>query len=283
MNLYLFVFIGTLITFASTCFGALFVLFFKKINPIVEKLTLAFAGGIMLAASVWSLIIPSFNLVNENHYNYPEFVPALVGISIGVLFLLGFEKLVLYFENRKYKTKNKIKQFTVNNTIIDNKQENKVPLTLQTNLLMFAITIHNVPEGASIGLVLEGSYNNGDINLASAISIVLGMSLQNIPEGAAVALPLRQMGFNKWKAFLYGVISGIVEPIAGMLSILLANFVSIILPFFLNFAAGAMIFVVVQELIPQSIKEGNIKDNTWTVLMFMVGFILMMVLDVGIK
>lgn len=290
MNVYLAVFIGTMITFLATTFGAAFVLFFKKINITLQRICMGFSSGIMIAASVWSLIIPSIEMSKE--LNYPSFIPALVGLFIGTMFIYLLDKIIphIHLNEKKYEgsffvnifRKNKLKKMKENKNIVlkhnDFIEKGKLK---RTTLLMTAITLHNIPEGMAIGLAIALAFSNGNSqnNLWGAISLVVGMSLQNIPEGAAVSLPLRQAGFNKWKAFMYGALSGIVEPIGGMLSVLLVSIANLVLPYFLSFAAGAMIYVVVEELIPES--HAGPKHSNIGVLTFMLGFAIMMCLDVA--
>lgn len=289
MNVYLAVFIGTMITFLATTFGAAFVLFFKKINLTLQRICMGFSSGIMIAASVWSLIIPSIEM--SKNLTYPSFIPALVGLFIGTMFIYLLDKIIphIHLNEKNYEGSFFINIFRKNRLKKNNNSKNKFKNNdfiekgklKRSTLLMTAITLHNIPEGMAIGLAIALSFSGDNIqnNLWGAISLVVGMSLQNIPEGAAVSLPLRQAGFNKWKAFLYGALSGIVEPIGGILSVLLVSVVDLVLPYFLSFAAGAMIYVVVEELIPES--HAGPKHSNIGVLTFMLGFAIMMCLDVA--
>lgn len=288
MNVYLAVFIGTMITFAATTLGASFVLFFKEINITLQRICMGFSSGIMIAASVWSLIIPSIEL--SKNKNYPSFVPALVGLFIGTMFIYLLDKIVphIHLNEKKYEgsffinifRKRKLKKINKSDNNLKQNEFIEKGKLKRTTLLMTAITLHNIPEGMAIALSIALTFSDGkQNNLWPAISLVLGMSLQNIPEGAAVSLPLRQAGFSKWKAFWYGTLSGIVEPIAGMISVLLISVANIVLPYFLSFAAGAMIYVVVEELIPES--HAGPKHSNVGVLTFMLGFAIMMCLDVA--
>lgn len=252
------IFKGVMIPFLGTCLGA-FCVFFMK-NGIGEKTTRAlngFAGGVMVAASVWSLLIPSMNA--SEGYGAFAFVPAVVGLFLGVFFLLLLDKAIPH-------------------THKNNQNEGPCSKMSKSVLTFLAITIHNIPEGVAIGVVyasfLSGSV---DISLTEALALSIGISIQNFPEGAIISMPLCQ-NVGKKRAFLYGVVSGIVEPIAGFITILLAELLLPIFPYLLSFASGAMIFVVVEELIPE-MTDGDHKADIGTI-MFTLGFAVMMSLDV---
>ena len=250
--------LGIIIPLLGTSMGSFLVFFLRnKINNKMEKILLAFAGGVMMAASVWSLIIPA--IAQSAHLDILSFIPAFIGIISGVLFLVFVDKLAC-----------KIKQ-----------SENiNVNQNQKSSMLMFAVTLHNIPEGMAVGVALAGAYlGNAGISIASSLALSIGIAVQNIPEGAIISLPLLGKGYSKPKAFCYGVLSGIVEPISAILTLLLVNIVTPILPYLLAFAAGAMIYVVIEELVPQA--QGNDGSKLAT-LSFITGFLLMMALDVAL-
>lgn len=242
-------FVGILIPFLGTTLGALFVLFMRqKLNSRIEKMLLGFSAGVMLASSIWSLIIPAVEMLDYLNY--------FIAIPISLSFLFGIA-LFVFLENmlEKYK-KNK-------------KTNNK-------SMMMLAVIIHNIPEGMIIGIALASAfYGNAYITLASAITLSLGIGIQNIPEGAIISMPLRAEGMEKKKALGYGVLSGVVEPVAAIASFLITRYIEITLPYLLMFASGAMIYVVVNELIPESKEE---KSHI-SILSFSFGFLIMMILD----
>ncbi len=251
MNNLLYSIIGILIPFIGTSLGSFFVFFLKnKINTLLEKIMIGFAIGVMLAASVWSLIIPSINLVNKQ--NFIGCLPTSVGLLLGVFFLI----IINYYVN-KIKLYNCDKKF---------------------NMLLFSVTLHNIPEGMAVGVCFAGFLsNNANIMLAEAMLLAIGIAIQNIPEGAIISMPLKINGYSKIKAFLYGVLSGVVEPLAAIITILLLNIVVPILPYLLSFAAGAMIYVVIEELVPEMHSKVN---SSWGIIGVIIGFIIMMSLDV---
>lgn len=254
------VIIGILIPFLGTSLGAACVFLLRKeINPKAQKAMLGFASGVMVAASVWSLLIPAMDM-SEGMGKW-AFVPAASGFLLGMAFLLLMDKLVPHLHLNTER-----------------------PEGLKSNLgkstmLMLAVTLHNVPEGAAVGIVLAGAMEGGSsITLAAALALSVGIAIQNFPEGAIISLPIKgEVG--KGKAFLYGVLSGVVEPAAAILTILLATYINPILPYLLAFAAGAMIYVVVEELIPES-AEG--EHSNLSTIGFAIGFVIMMVLDVAL-
>ncbi|HKM05171.1 MAG TPA: ZIP family metal transporter [Lachnospiraceae bacterium] len=252
---------GILIPFIGTTLGAACVFFLKdRIKPLVQKGLLGFASGVMVAASVWSLLIPAIDM-SENWGKF-SFVPAVVGFIFGTGFLLLMDKIIPHLH-------------------LDSDEPEGMKSTLNKNtMLVLAVTLHNIPEGMAVGVVFAGLLSgNSGITLAGAFTLALGIAIQNFPEGAIISLPLKSEGASRKKAFLYGVGSGIVEPIAAVITLLLTSLVVPILPYLLSFAAGAMIYVVVEELIPEA-SEGE-HSNICTIG-FAVGFLIMMSLDVAL-
>ena len=252
---------GVTIPFVGTTFGAAMVFFMKnKMNGKVEKLLLGFASGVMIAASIWSLINPSIDMAKEQ--GKIAWIPAAIGFLLGVLFLLILDSVVPHLHLKTDKPegiKSKLKR---------------------TTMLVLAVTLHNIPEGMAVGVVLAGGLmGNESISMAGAFALAIGIAIQNFPEGAIISMPLKSEGMSKGKSFLYGTLSGIVEPIAAIITILLASFVVPILPYLLSFAAGAMIYVVVEELIPES--QAGDHSNIGTIGVA-VGFVIMMILDVAL-
>jgi ZIP family zinc transporter len=248
----------------GTTLGSAMVFFLKKeINPKLQKILLGFASGVMIAASIWSLLQPAINSYNKGDFRmwlYPA-----IGFIIGVAFMLLLDYLVPHMHINKQEEGVSKKQLS------------------RTFKMMLAVTLHNVPEGLAVGVVIA-SYvvairNGTDVNANAMLVLAIGMAIQNFPEGAIVSMPLREEGLSRGKAFLYGFISGVVEPIAAALAILVTVFVEAILPFVLAFAAGVMIYVVVEELIPEA-NEGS-HSNLATIGLA-VGFVLMMVLDIAL-
>lgn len=254
---------ATLFTWGVTAAGAALVFPFKAINRRVLNLMLGFAAGVMIAASFWSLLSPAIELEEEKNPGF-GWVPAVVGFLSGGAFLLGVDKLLPHLHSRHEIEKSEGIKTSWNRTV----------------LLILAITLHNIPEGLAIGVAFGALAANPDpALLAGAVSLAIGIGLQNFPEGAAVSIPLRREGFRRSKAFFFGQISGAVEPIAGVLGALLVVSVAPLLPYALSFAAGAMIFVVVEEIIPES----QIGDNTdLSSIGAMIGFAVMMVLDLSL-
>lgn len=254
------VLVGVLIPFAGTTLGAACVFLLRKeMNPTVQKTMLGFAGGVMVAASVWSLLIPAMDM--SGHMGKFAFVPAAVGFLLGILFLLVLDKVVPHLH------------------LDSNEQEGIKSNWKKSTMLMLAVTIHNIPEGASVGIVLAGAMAGGNtITMAAAIALSVGIAIQNFPEGAIISLPLKEEA-GKGKAFLMGFLSGVVEPIAAVITLLLATHITPFIPYTLAFAAGAMIYVVVEELIPES-AEGE-HSNMGTIG-FAIGFVIMMMLDVAL-
>ena len=253
--------IGLLIPFLGTTLGAATVFLMRnKMNPKVEKLLLGFASGVMIAASVWSLLIPSINMATEQ--NKLAWMPAAIGFIFGIVFLLILDSLIPHLH--------------LNN----NKQEGIKAKLKKTTMMVFAVTLHNIPEGMAVGVTFAGAIiGNTGITMAGAFALALGIAIQNFPEGAIISMPLKSEGMTKPKAFLYGTLSGIVEPIGAVITILLTNAVVPILPYLLSFAAGAMIYVVVEELIPES--QSGEHSNIGTIGVA-IGFVIMMILDVAL-
>lgn len=257
--------IAGLFTWSCTIFGAAFVFLFKTINRKFLDVMNGFAAGVMIAASFWSLLAPSITYAEDSGYGVWAFVPAAIGFLLGGVFL-------------------RLIDFVIPHLHLNEQEENREgPKTKASkNMLLFlAITIHNIPEGLSVGVafgaVVAGAAN-GDAFL-SAVGLALGIGIQNIPEGSALSMPIRAAGHSRLKAFNYGQLSAIVEPIAAVIGAIAVISISAILPYALAFAAGAMIFVVVEELIPESQTNGN---NDIATLALMVGFVIMMILDVAL-
>lgn len=253
--------LGLLLPFAGTAAGAACVFVLQKqISPNVQRVFTGFAAGVMVAASVWSLIIPAIDMNVD--MGKLSFLPAVVGFLAGIFFLLLMDSVIPHLH------------------VGSEKPEGKKSGLGRTAMLMLAVTIHNFPEGAACGAILAGVLSGeGNVTMAGAIALSVGIAIQNFPEGAIISLPLRSEGNSRWKSFTLGALSGIVEPIGAMLAILLAGVVTSILPYLLAFAAGAMLYVVVEELIPEA-SEGE-HSNLGTIA-FAVGFALMMVLDVAL-
>ena len=250
-----------LLPFLGTVIGAGFVFFLKgSMGRTLQRSLTGFAAGVMVAASIWSLIIPAMD--QSAHMGKLAFLPAFIGVWAGFLFLLFLDHLIPHIH------------------INGNCQEG-TPCNLgKSTMMVLAVALHNLPEGMAVGVVAAGWLSgNETISFAAAIALSLGIALQNLPEGAIISMPLKSNGMNRGKAFGYGVASGIIEPIGAVLTILLANFAVPVLPYLLAFSAGAMLYVVVEELIPE-MSEGE-HSNIGTVF-FAVGFTLMMVLDVAL-
>ena len=253
--------LGLLIPFVGTTLGAAMVFLMKnKLNKKVEKVLLGFASGVMVAASVWSLLIPSIDMAKEQ--NIIAWLPATVGFTLGIVFLLILDNIIPHLH-------------------IKSKEPEGLKSKLgKSAMMVLAVTLHNIPEGMAVGVTLAGAISgNSTITMMGAIALSIGIAIQNFPEGAIISMPLKEEGNTKSKSFIYGTLSGIVEPIFGGLTILLTSLVVPILPYLLSFAAGAMIYVVVEELIPES-QVG--KHSNLGTIGFACGFILMMILDVAL-
>mgnify|MGYP006316297917 FL=1 len=251
--------LGVLIPLIGTTLGSACVFFLKgEIGNKLQKVLLGFAAGVMVAASVWSLLIPAMDMSAD--MGKLSFLPALIGFLLGMGFLLIMDSVIPHMHvgsDEPEGTKSKLQK---------------------TTMLLLAVAIHNFPEGAACGAIFAGVLTGEtDVTMARAIALSIGIAIQNIPEGAIISMPLRGHGVSKGKSFLYGVMSGVVEPIGAIFAIMLASLVTPILPYMLSFAAGAMIYVVVEELIPET-SEGA-HSNLGTIA-FAIGFSLMMVLDV---
>lgn len=254
-------FLGILIPFAGTTLGAACVFFLKnEIKPLVQKMLLGFASGVMIAASVWSLLIPSMDM-SENMGKL-AFIPAAVGFGLGVFFLLLMDRLIPHLH------------------LGDSEPEGKKCSLKKNTMLVLAVTLHNIPEGMAVGVVFAGMLaKNSDISMMGAFALSIGIAIQNFPEGAIISLPLKSEGNTRMRAFVMGTLSGIVEPIGAFLTILLASYITPVLPYLLSFAAGAMVYVVVEELIPEA-SEG--EHSNIATIGFAVGFVVMMILDVAL-
>ena len=253
--------VGLLLPFLGTTLGAACVFFMKgQMKPLVQKMLLGFASGVMVAASVWSLLIPAMDM-SEEMGKY-AFIPAAAGFLLGILFLLGMDRAVPHLHMGA-----------------ECAEGHKCSLK-KTTMLVLAVTLHNIPEGMAVGVVFAGMLSQKtEITVAGAFALSVGIAIQNFPEGAIISMPLKSEGTGKGKAFLYGMLSGAVEPVAAVITILLAGFITPVLPYLLSFAAGAMLYVVVEELIPEA-SEGE-HSNIGTIG-FAAGFVLMMILDVAL-
>ena len=253
--------LGTSFTFLMTALGAATVFFFaRKVCERAQGALLGFAAGVMVAASVWSLLIPAIE--QSEGMGKLSFLPAFIGFWVGVLFLLLLDRLIPHLH------------------VGSEQAEGPKSKLGRTTMMMLAVTLHNIPEGMAVGVVYAGFLSgNTQITAASALALSLGIAIQNFPEGAIISMPLRAEGERKGRAFLGGVLSGVVEPIGAVLTLLAAQLVIPALPYLLSFAAGAMLYVVVEELIPE-MSQGR-HSNLGTVF-FAVGFSVMMVLDVAL-
>jgi len=250
--------LGVLLPFAGTTIGAATVFLLKKeLRPKIQKFLVGFASGVMLAASVWSLLLPAIDMSSE--YGMPEWLPAVSGFLIGMGFLLAIDLLIPHLRVTGFAKGGRFSKFK------------------RTAMLIFAVTLHNIPEGMAVGVVFAGLLGGAPITQASAIALSVGISVQNFPEGAIISMPLRAAGTSKFKSFVCGMLSGAVEPIAALITILLTGLLAPALPFILSFAAGAMIYVIVKELIPEASSDGGGIISTVGVA---TGFALMMLLDV---
>lgn len=255
------IYIGILIPFIGTALGAACVLFMRGgMNPKVQKALAGFAAGVMVAASIWSLIVPAID--KSEHMGKWSFVPAVIGLWLGIGFLLLLDHVVPHLH--------------INSKVPEGPKSN----LKKTTTMVLAVALHNIPEGMAVGVVYAG-LKTGDaaITAMGALALSIGIAIQNFPEGAIISLPLRAEGMSRKKACLYGVLSGIVEPIGAIITLELTGIVVPALPYLLCFAAGAMIYVVVEELIPQAVEGEHTHIGT---LMFAVGFSIMMVLDVAL-
>ena len=251
---------ATLFTWFITAFGASFVFFFKTMNRAVLDGMLGFTGGVMVAASYWSLLAPAIEMSDGE--GFQKVIPAAVGFMLGALFLFGLDKVLPHLHINFQETEGV-----------------KSPWQ-RTTLLVLAITLHNIPEGLAVGVLFGGvAAGIPEASIAGALTLAIGIGIQNFPEGIAVSMPLRRMGMSRRKSFMYGQSSALVEPIAGVIGAIAVTFFTPILPYALAFAAGAMIFVVVEEVIPETQRD---KYTDIAVLGFIGGFLVMMILDVAL-
>lgn len=253
--------LGILIPFVGTTLGSAMVFFMRReMNGRVQKALLGFASGVMIAASVWSLLIPAIEMSEEQ--SNIAWVPAAVGFLLGIGFLLLLDTLTPHIH------------------LTEEEPEGIKADLKKTTMLVLAVTLHNIPEGMAVGVTFAGVMTeNSVISLAGALALSIGIAIQNFPEGAIISMPLQSHGLSKGKAFLYGAMSGIVEPIAAVITIFLTGIAVPLLPYLLSFAAGAMIYVVVEELIPES--QAGEHSNIGTIGVA-AGFVLMMILDVAL-
>nr|WP_122012646.1 ZIP family metal transporter [Maliibacterium massiliense] len=253
--------LGTGFTFLMTAAGAAVVFFFRgEIKPSIQRVFLGFAAGVMIAASVWSLLIPAIEMAEEQQLI--GWIPAALGFVIGGVFMLVLDRVMPHLHpgsRNPEGTQSNLKR---------------------TSMLVLAVTLHNIPEGMAVGLSFALSVQAGaNVTLAAAMALALGIGLQNFPEGAAISLPLKKEGLSRTRSFVYGALSGIVEPIFGVLTVFIAGAASVAMPYLLSFAAGAMIYVVVEELIPEAHLGEHSHAGTLGV---MLGFLVMMILDVAL-
>lgn len=255
------VIITLLLPFLGTTLGAACVLFMnREMNDNLERALAGFAAGVMVAASVWSLLIPSMDQCAA--MGRLAFIPAVTGFALGILFLFLLDRITPHLH------------------ALAKSPEGPRSRISRTAMLVFAVTLHNIPEGMAVGVVVAAMMNgSGGIGFEAALALALGIAIQNFPEGAIVSMPLRTEGNSKAKSFIYGTLSGIVEPLAAVLTIMLTGVISGLLPYLLSFAAGAMIYVVVEELLPEASREEKTDICT---IGFALGFALMMVLDVAL-
>ena len=255
------VLLGLLLPLAGTVLGSATVFFFKKqMGAKVQKALLGFASGVMIAASVWSLLIPAIEMAEASGGH--AYLPAVVGFLLGMGFLLLLDTLIPHLH------------------LGEDKPEGRPAGLGKSFMLVLAVTLHNIPEGMAVGLSFALAAQGGAANtFAAAVALAIGIGLQNFPEGAAISLPLKKEGLSNTRSFIYGALSGIVEPIGGILTVLIAGSVSPVMPWLLAFAAGAMIYVVVEELIPEAHLGEHSHVGTIGV---MFGFLVMMILDVAL-
>ena len=253
--------IGLLLPFVGTSLGAMTVLFMRKeINPDIQRMLTGFAAGVMMSASFWGLLLPAVEQTNPDMGKL-SFFTAVAGFCLGMLFLLLIDTITPHMH-------------------LDESVEGPKKDIKKTTMLVLAVVIHNIPEGMAVGVVYAG-WKSGNvlISASAAFALALGIAIQNFPEGAIISMPLHANGMSKGKACLQGILSGIVEPIAGIITIILSSLIVPFMPYLLSFAAGAMIYVVVEELIPE-MSEG--KHSNMGTISFMVGFVVMMGLDVAL-
>jgi ZIP family zinc transporter len=253
--------LGLLIPFVGTTLGAFMVYFVRgAINTKIEKILLGFASGVMIAASVWSLLIPAIGMAEET--NRSGWIVCSIGFLLGILFLLALDRLIPHLHEGA------------------TTPEGPPSHIKRTTMLMLAVTLHNIPEGMAVGIVFAGVLNQSSlITMSGAFVLAMGIAIQNFPEGAIISMPLHVAGKSKNKSFLMGTLSGAVEPIAGIITILISSLILSVLPYLLAFAAGAMIYVVVEDLVPQA-QTGSHTDSATVALA--IGFVIMMSMDVAL-
>ena len=261
MSINLDVFWGVMIPLVGTSLGSLCVFFLRKnLSRNTNRILTGFAAGVMVAASIWSLIIPALEL-SEN-LGTLQFLPSVIGFWLGILFLLFLDHVVPHLHLGSSTPEGPSKDLK------------------RTTMLLLAVTIHNIPEGMAVGVIFAGVLaQSAGVTMAGAMVLSLGIAIQNFPEGAIISMPLAEAGYSRRKSFWYGVLSGVVEPIAAVLTLVASSIVVPLLPYLLSFAAGAMIYVVVEELIPE-MSEGEHSNHG--VIAFAFGFTLMMMLDVAL-
>lgn len=253
--------LGLMIPFLGTTLGSAIVFFMRKeMNKKIEKMLLGFAAGVMIAASVWSLLIPAIDMAEEQ--GKIAWIPATIGFLGGMAFLLVLDTLIPHLH-------------------LESSEPEGVEANLKkTTMLVLAVTLHNIPEGMSVGVTFAGvMIGNTGVTMAGAFALAVGIAIQNFPEGAIISMPLRSEGVSRLRSFVYGALSGIVEPVGALITILLAKQIVPALPFLLAFAAGAMIYVVVEEMIPES--QSGEHSNIGTIGVAF-GFVIMMILDVAL-
>ena len=254
--------LGLLIPLIGTSLGSAMVFLMRdQLNVKLQKTLSGFAAGVMVAASIWSLIMPSMEMV-EDKLGRMQWLPAVIGFMVGIFFLLLLDVLIPHQH--------------IDSEVPEGMSAGSMR---KTTMLVLAVVIHNVPEGMAVGVALAGAKYGNDMTMAAAIALSIGIAIQNFPEGAIISMPLRAEGVGKGKSFRMGVWSGVVEPIAGFLTIVLSSILVPILPYLLSFAAGAMMYVVVEELVPEATGEDENHTNLGTIG-FAVGFCIMMILDV---
>lgn len=253
--------LGLMIPFLGTTLGSAMVFFMRKeMNKKIEKMLLGFAAGVMIAASVWSLLIPAIDMAEEQ--GKIAWIPATIGFLGGMAFLLVLDTLIPHLH-------------------LESSEPEGIEANLKkTTMLVLAVTLHNIPEGMSVGVTFAGAMiGNTGVTMAGAFALAVGIAIQNFPEGAIISMPLRSEGVSRLRSFAYGALSGIVEPVGALITILLAKQIVPAIPFLLAFAAGAMIYVVVEELIPES--QSGEHSNIGTIGVAF-GFVIMMILDVAL-
>lgn len=254
-------FLATVFTWAMTAVGAAFVFLFRNLHAKFMDTMLGFTGGVMIAASFWSLLAPAIEMSDGE--GFEKVMPAALGFLLGALFLFFLDKILPHLHVNLKSTEGV-----------------KTPWQ-KTTLMVLAITLHNIPEGLAVGVLFGGvAAGIPEATIAGAVTLALGIGLQNLPEGIAVAVPMRRMGMSRRKSFLYGQSSALVEPIAAVIGALAVGFFTPILPYALAFAAGAMVFVVIEEVVPETQQSNNTDLST---MGFIGGFIIMMMLDVALS